>query len=63
MPMSQQIADQPAVVRNFARSLAVTDPRGLDDGLVVSHHVDQAHETVVEHGKLLPTECADLLGR
>ena len=56
VPVPQQIANQPPIVGNFARSFAVTDPRGLDDRLIVPHHVDQADKTIVEHRKFLPAQ-------
>ncbi len=54
--MPHQIADQPAVVGNFASAFAVADAGCLDDGLIVPHHVDQADETIVEHRKFFPAE-------
>ena len=62
MPMPHQVANQPAIVRDLARAFAVADAGGLHDRLVVAHHVDQAHEAVVEHGKLFPAELGDLFG-
>ena len=60
--MPQQIADQPAIVRNLARPFAVADAGRLHDRLIVPHHVDQADESVVEHGEFFPAQFFDLLG-
>ncbi len=56
MPVPHQIADQPPIVGNLPRPLAVAHAGRLHDRLVVSHHVDQADEPVVEHGEFFPTQ-------
>ncbi len=48
MPVPHQVADQPLVVRDRLGAPAVGDARGLGDGGVVAHVVDDADKAVVE---------------
>ena len=47
--VAHEIADQPLVVRDRFRTLAIGDAGGLHDGAVIAHVVDHPHEAVVEH--------------
>ena len=49
VPVAHEVADQAFVVGDGLGALAVRDPRGLRDGGVIAHVVDEAHEAVVEH--------------
>ena len=46
--MAHQIVDQPRVAADLARSLTVRHPRGLHDGRVVAHVIDDPDEAVIE---------------
>ena len=50
----QQVADQLPVVADLTRAFAVAHASCLDDGRVVTHHIDKGHKAVVEDGKLFP---------
>jgi len=62
MPVPHQVPNEPPIVGDFLRPLAVTHPRRLHDGLIVSHHIDETDEPIVEHGNLLPTKFFNLSG-
>ncbi len=59
MAVPQKVADQAAVVGHLARAFAITDASSLNDGLVVTHHINERDETVVEDGEFFPTEGFD----
>ena len=49
MPMTHEIADQPLVVLNRLRPLAIADPCCLTDRCIVAHIVDNTYKTVVQN--------------
>ena len=49
MAMPHEIADEPGILMDLARPLAVGDARRLNDGAIIAHIVDDPHEAVVEH--------------
>jgi len=52
--MSHQVSNQASVVTDRLRTLSVGDASSLDDRRIVSHVVDQGHETVRKHGVTHP---------
>ena len=49
VPMAHQVADESAVVGSSMSPSAVGYARGLDDGAVIAHIVDDTDESVVEN--------------
>src|SRR6185369_5911484 len=49
VPVAHQVAHEPAVFADLARSAAVRHARSLHDRFVGAHVVDDAYEAVVEH--------------
>lgn len=58
--MSQQVSNQRAVVADFFCSFSIADTSRADDAAVISHHIDEANEAVVQHREFLPAERFDL---
>ena len=53
MIVAHQVANQALIVSQFLGPCAVRNPGSLNDGLVVSHIVDDADKTVVQNGMRL----------
>ena len=51
--VAHEVVDQPLVLADGLGAGAVADAGGLDDAGVAAHVVDQAHEALVQHRKLL----------
>jgi len=52
MGVTSQVADQPAGLAGFSRSVTVTDPGGALDVFVGAHVIHERNEAVIEHGKI-----------
>lgn len=69
--MAEQIPDQPAIVPRRLGALGVGHSRGVNDGLVIAHHVNKLDEAVVvevdggfrDHVKKLRYVGADACGK
>ncbi len=48
-----EIVDEAAILADLLGAAAVAHPRGLHDGGIVAHVVDDADEAVIEHGQRL----------
>ncbi len=51
--VAHQVADQPGILGHPPGAAPVGDPRGLDDGAVVAHVVNDPQEAVVQHRQWL----------
>ena len=54
--VAHQVTNQSAVFVDLLRPRTIGHACRLHDGGIVAHHVDQANETFVQTGKLLPNE-------
>ncbi|MEY3457618.1 MAG: hypothetical protein RL215_775 [Planctomycetota bacterium] len=54
--MSEQVADERAVIADAAGAFPVAHAGCLDNAAVVAHDIDEADEAFVEDGEFLPAE-------
>jgi hypothetical protein len=54
--MPHKVSDQTTVLVHQPGPCSVGDTRGLDDGCVGAHVVDDSHEAIVEHLEGLPKD-------